>query len=69
MAWRVVGVRGVEATPGSDAMLAAVVDIEQDLKGANIGVASRWREGWEDLRHGLLLSLPRCAGSARRARS
>jgi hypothetical protein len=30
MAWRVVGVRGVEATPGSDAMLAAVVDIEQD---------------------------------------
>ena len=37
------------------------------LKGANIGVASLRREGWEDLRHGLLLPLSRHAGSARRA--
>ncbi len=37
------------------------------VKGANIGVASSWGEGWEDRRHGLLVSLPCGAGSARRA--
>ena len=37
------------------------------LKGANIGVAALGREGWEDRRHGRLLSLPCCSGSAGRA--
>ena len=34
------------------------------LKGANIGVGSRSREGWEDRGHVPLLSLPRVPGSA-----
>jgi hypothetical protein len=35
------------------------------LKGANIGVITCWCGGWEDRRHGLLVSLPRGAGFAR----
>jgi putative transposase len=44
-------------------VLASRRSVPTDLKGANIGVASLRREGWEDRRHGLLLPLSRHAGS------
>jgi hypothetical protein len=37
---------------------------DRDLKGANIRVASRVGEAWEDRRHGVLVALPRRAGAA-----
>ena len=39
------------------------------LKGANIAVAAPLSEGWEDRRHGFLVSLPRRACSTRRTPS
>src|SRR5215211_2699907 len=38
----------------------------KQLKGANIAVIARGRDGWEDRWHGLLVSLPRCACPSRR---
>jgi putative transposase len=47
--------------------LDRILILGRRLKGAKIGVASSWRAGWEDRRHGLLLPLPRREGSAWRA--
>jgi putative transposase len=43
------------------------IQLDDHLKGTNIGVASPSGQGWEDRGHGLLLPLPRRAGAARRA--
>src|SRR5439155_11554237 len=42
---------------------------ESRLRGANIGVAARPWDGWEDRRHGPLLSLSRVSSAAGRAGS
>jgi hypothetical protein len=62
VAYRIEQATGAAADPKLVEKVA--VDL---LKGAKIGVASRWHAGWEDRHHGPLVPLPRRAGSGRRA--
>ena len=55
--------------PIGDSSALCIPTAEYGLKGANIGVATLERDGWEDRRHGLLLPLPRRSGLAGRART